>query len=141
MNLPLHRFKTYSVIDKSLTRPATCEEIECEQYKNGWMIPKSALSEADLYAIDQSGRVYREMDITGLDKAERDIQLIFAPGQPCFKASTHTIKLENSEIYLAGRGKGRLYDPRDAITHSGPQAWLDDFWNNQDKLQRLADRS
>lgn len=140
--LPAHLFKTYQIASPHTThsRPATCAEVSCKEYTQGWMIQKSILTEKNWHDIHAGKWRYREIDLTGLDEVpEQGIYLMFEAGQPCFRASTHRVSLERPEIYRAGRGRGKLYNPREAKVFSA-ENWLDDFHTNQDRLQTLAQR-
>lgn len=132
---------TYQIVAPPAThwRPATCEEIECEHYQNGWRVRVEGLSERDIYAIRQSGRHFTEMRVT-----EGETWFVFPSGQPCFRQFTGGMKFDANrhhriqirpEVYLARDGKGSRSPVR--YRFDRPEQWRDDFAENQ---ERLADR-
>ena len=84
-------------------RMATCEEIQCPSYQNGWvttlnMTPDQSPEELELnrvryrYIKEQSGRDFYE-DVDGFK-----IHLRFSAGQTCF--GNHQIPIERSPNFL-----------------------------------------
>lgn len=131
------QMKTYAVVTPSDNlRKATCAEVECDAYTKGWQILKENLSAELLYTIKQSGRSYTEMSIR-----DGETWLVFAPGQPCFRAATHRIRLDKPELYVVQGGDWRG-NPLNVETrvHSGPDPWVDDFATHQQKLANRAER-
>lgn len=134
MHLPIERtHQQYSITAPKSThwRPATCAEVECEQYINGW---RTVIDEStDLgqrqaaYIRHTSGRHYVE---------ERTSALLtlftFPAGQNCFGAD-HKVRLERPEIFTV---KKDLTVPGRGYVHSGPDSWLDDFATHQEKLKK-----
>lgn len=133
--MPTRNYKTYQIASPITThyRKATCVEIDCPHYTNGWRIKLDILQPADKQAIKDSRRKYKVEDMPD------GKWLIFEPGQPCFQASTHRIAVGRPEIYRVGRGDFRSYNPREARVLRADQ-WLDDFYNHQDKLKTLQER-
>lgn len=126
------QMKTYAIVAPQNThfRPATCAEVECEAYTQGWQLRKEILSLELLHTVETSGRSYREMRI-----AEGETWLVFAPGQPCFRAGAHRIRLERPELFVVRGGdwRGNPLNVEPTV-HSGPDPWVDDFATHQDKL-------
>jgi hypothetical protein len=131
------QMKTYAVVTPPENfRRANCAEVECEAYAKGWQVLKENLSAELLHTITESGRSYTEMPIR-----EGETWLVFAPGQPCFRAATHRIRLDKPELYVVQGGDWRG-NPLNVETrvHSGPDPWVDDFATHQDKLANKAER-
>lgn len=130
--LPVGAYTTYQVLAPLSThfRPATCEEVDCEAYRNGWRVRIEGLAPAMLHAARTCGRRYRELQV-----AQGETWLVYEPGQPCLKATTHTTRLDRPEIYLRRPGDWRGLG--EAYRHSRPEHWVDDFATHQ---QQLADR-
>lgn len=135
--LPAGAMKTYQILQPPQThfRPATCLEVDCFGYTNGW---RTVVDEStDLgqrqahYIRKESRRKYTETrDPAGLTAFE------FEAGQRCFQ--THHKSLERPAIYLVRdgdwRGNPRNTTPR---KHDNPDDWVDDFASHQ---QALADK-
>jgi hypothetical protein len=126
------QMKTYAIEAPAAThfRAATCEQAGCEAYRQGWQLRKEVLSPELLHAVETSGRSYTEMPVR-----DGETWLVFAPGQPCFRAAAHRVRLDRPELYVVRGGDWRG-DPMNVGTqvHSGPDAWADDFATHQDKL-------
>lgn len=77
-------------------RQATCDEVDCPQFLNGW---KTVLPQgSDLVAVLKgSGRAYATERV-----ADGLVEFVFPAGQPCFKASTHRIQTGRPAILLHG---------------------------------------
>lgn len=134
--MPLHpvtAYKTYAISfpKQTHTRPATCEEVGCEQWQYGWRTRLPLDSDLAVYlAAGTHGRRFQEIP-TGT--AEREF--IFPPGQKCFRSTQHRIKLDRPGIYIVRGGdwRGATTEPR---RHTRPEFWVEDFALNQ---QAIAD--
>lgn len=132
--LPAAAMKTYRISAPLAThwRPATCEEVDCAHYTGGWATTVMVDS-ADEAAIRGSGRHWaaRELQPGGF------VRYTFPPGQPCFAASAHKLRVDRAETYLLQGGDYRG-NPRGLPARAlSPQDWLDDFGEHQ---ERLADQ-
>lgn len=132
--LPAHLVKTFQVVSPPAThwRPATCEEVECEQYRHGWRVRVEGLTEADVHTATHCGRVFTVQHV-----AEGETWLVFRAGQPCFRASQHKVRVDRPELYFVRdgdwRGNPRGTRPRQ---HTRPDHWVEEFGEHQ---QNLAD--
>lgn len=132
--MPPEAYKTFAVMSPVQThmRQATCEEVGCDQYRQGWRVRVEALTPDLLHAAKTSGRRFTEQQIT-----EGETYLVFEAGQPCFKAGTHRAPLGRPPLYLVRDGDHRG-NPRGtkARLHQRPGDWVEDFAEHQ---QALAD--
>lgn len=146
---PPEAYKTYRVAAPlpSHWRPATCEEVDCPSYLQGW---KTVIDEATELGQRQAHYVrseclddaaanrpavggrrrYREAREAGLTV------FTFEPGQRCF--ATHSQPLEREPLYVVRGGDWRG-NPRGipARVHQRGEDWVEDFASHQ---QKLADR-
>jgi len=122
------------------TRKATCEEVECPNYINGWVtvIDESTdLGQSQGYYIRKnSGRVFTE------ERQENGTtKFTFRALQPCFAAEKHEVPLETKELYVVKdgdwRGNPRGTTPR---KHSRPEHWVEEFAEHQDKLKTAIEK-
>ncbi|MEE4546461.1 hypothetical protein V2S66_31415 [Streptomyces sp. V4-01] len=113
-------------------RKATCEEVNCDHFLNGWRVRVENLTPEQLHAAKNSGRHYQEHRI-----ADGETWLGFAAGQPCFRASEHRAPLARPPLYVVRDGDLRG-NPRGtkARLHQRPDLWVEDFAEHQ---QTLAD--
>lgn len=144
---PTQAYKTYAIRSPLNThyRKATCQEIDCDAYLNGWYFFKDALDEQLLYTATHSGRRYHElyMDEGGVllgNVVAQGNYLVFYAGQPCFKVDSHVISLQRPELYLVGRGDYRSFSPRAARRHTSPENFVDDWTTHQDQLNTRHER-
>lgn len=137
--LPAGAMKTYQILAPRSThyRPATCEEVGCMAYQCGWQTAldlSTDLGQAQAHYIRQeSGRKYVEEPL-----GENRMMFHFEPGQRCFAADSHQVRVGRPEIFVVRdgdwRGNPLGTEPR---THVRPEDWVDDFGEHQ---QALADR-
>lgn len=127
-------YKTYALVSplSSHFRPATCAEVACREYLNGWRVHIEALAPDLREAAAKSGRRYT-IDAV----APGHTYLVFAAGQPCFRASQHRKRIDREPLYVVRDGDHRG-NPRGtkARLHQRPADWQEDFADHQ---QRLAD--
>jgi hypothetical protein len=128
-------YKTYAVVSPlgSHFRPATCEEVGCQHFLNGWRTRIEGLPADMLHAARTAGRKFTEQRV-----AEGETWLVFEAGQRCFRASEHRTRIsDRPPLYVVKdgdhRGNPRGTKPR---VHMSPDNWLDDFATHQ---QAIAD--
>lgn len=132
---PVRAYKTYQLASPVSThyRDGTCDEAGCLAHRNGW---QTAVDETtDLgqrqahYIREVAGRRYTEVRTpAGLTA------FTFEAGQKCF--TTHKVPLDRPEFYVVRSGDWRqMGTPRQ---HSGPDAWVNDFAEHQDRIARVV---
>jgi hypothetical protein len=114
------------------TRPATCEEVDCEPHRNGWVTVVPAGSDLE-DLVRRSGRAFTE--------ERRDGGLIaftFHAGQPCFQAGEHRVPLDRPALFLVRDGDWRG-NPRGTPVrrYDKPYQWVDDMAGHLDRLHDL----
>ncbi len=138
---PAQAYQTFEIKTPhgpSFERPATCEEVDCDAWRNGWVtrVPfGSGLAEA----VVNSGRPYAET--TGLDTAEREF--MFAPGTPCFRSSTHRIAIrpDQPQVFLVKDGdwRGNPMGTRPRV-HQRPEDWVEHAQEVTDNVIQRIER-
>ena len=134
--LPPGAFRSFTILAPVSThfRPATCEEVRCEQHVHGWATTVETAGPQDHYIRRESGRSFTvEVLPGGLTR------FTFEPGQACFRSGDHKVRLEREEIYVARAGDWRGTDG-DVIRHSGSADWVDEFATLQDRWTRAVER-
>lgn len=143
--MPSHLYRTYRALSPVSThfRPATCAEVQCTAYTQGWTYVKEHLIRENLlYAVTHAGKRYREMTIpvpyrdSATDELKfgaEELCLVFEPGQMCFQARGHRLPLERPEFFYTGRGDYRTFSTRNAQKLNADD-WVDHFANHVDKL-------
>lgn len=127
--LPVQGMETYEIISpiQTHTRPATCEEVGCEPFLNGWMTTLSRAKQSVLIRVVRaSGRPFTEA--TDGDT----VTFVFEPGTPCFKAAEHRLPLDRPALFLkrGGDWRARTYEP----IRMRSVDWVDDFANHQESI-------
>ncbi len=130
-------FKTYQMIAPVSThfRTATCKEVECAGYVNGWRTMVEHGSAQAQYIRAKSGRHFTET-------RNGDMAVFtFPPGQMCFRAADHRVSLEREPVYIV-RGGDHRGNPRGTapIVHASAENWVDDFATHQDGIARRIER-
>lgn len=130
--------KTYAIVRKDgiHVRPATCAEVECEQWKNGWITRVPTGSDLDAYlASRKHGRVFDSLD-TG--RGERSY--MFRPGQSCFRESTHRLPIEREPLFVVRDGDWRGNPRGTPAVQRSAADWTDDFANHQQHIADIRQR-
>ncbi len=107
-------------------RPATCEEVDCPDWFNGFDAFISTDDEARLYYIRYDPRCGQQFVET--QESEGLVRFRFPPGQRCFKAYDHKIRLDRAPIYLLNQ------------TRMEGTQWIDDLSEGLYKGHRLISR-
>lgn len=134
--LPVGAVKTYTVAAPLAThfRPATCEEVDCAHWRDGWrtVVDESTdLGAAQAaYIRGQSGRRFVE------HREGAAAVFVFEPGQRCFAA--HQLPLERDPLLIVRMGDWRGYGP--ARVHRRPEDWVDDMQVSLDKVRDRHER-
>jgi hypothetical protein len=131
-------YKTFQIAAPLSTHfvPATCAQVDCPHYLNGWRVRVEGLPPDLLHTAKHSGRKHTEMRI-----AEGETWLVFEAGQPCFKATEHKRRLDRPEYFLVRDGdfRGNPFGTKPFL-HARPDFWVEDFAIHQDKIAERVNR-
>lgn len=129
---PAVAYRTFQVSRPLTThfRKATCAEVGCDAWCNGWITRVQNPEQAD-YIRRHSGRTFEETEL-GV--------FWFAAGQTCFGADGHRAPLEREAIYIARGGDHRGNPTGERRVHATPADWVDEFSEHQDWLKTLQER-
>jgi hypothetical protein len=129
-------YKTYTVARPEAThwRPATCAEVECGAWANGWATTVPSASPQAQYIRAKSGRAFTE-------RAEgTSVVFLFKPGQRCFASDGHRLPVEREPLFIVRDGDYRGNPSGWRMRHSSGQAWVDDFGEHQQRLKETQER-
>lgn len=136
------QYKTYGIASPVSThwRPATCEEVGCEHFTEGWSTRVQAGDHADFVRRVCKGEV-DGIRRHALEQAEADgwVLFIFEAGQRCFKQGEHVAPLDRPQLFLVRGGDWRGNPRGDVRRFSGPDPWVNDFGEHQDRLRRTIE--
>lgn len=134
---PVHAYQTWQIHTPKTPdyyQPASCEDVDCEHWLNGWQTRIPATAEGLLYTARHCGRPYAERAEDG------EVVFVFAPGTPCFKAATHRIKVGRPELFIVRGGDWRGNPTGEHRIHSRPDDWVDEFRTHTEKLHAQQER-
>lgn len=141
-DLPPAAFKTYGMAMPLAThwRPATCDEVECEAYRCGWVTTVDLSTElgqrqAHYIRRDSSRHASEQQESLTL------VRFTYAPGQRCFSYGEHRLPVGRPARFYVAEGDWRG-NPRGLPTraHARAEDWVDDFATHQDKLATAIQR-
>lgn len=113
-------------------RAATCAEVDCPQYLNGWRVRVDVLPPQMVHTARTSGRKFTELHV-----AEGENYLVFEAGQSCFRVSQHRVKLDRLEFYIARDGDWRGNPTGNVRKHTRPEFWMEEMNENNGRLQQV----
>ena len=133
---PVQAYKTYGYAVRR--RKATCAEVDCLNYLNGWRTMLTAVPDQDRSTLD---KIYSVRVVTD-DLGEGWLE--FAPGQTCFIGLQpypfcHTLPWEGHERFIVRGGDWREVTS-EPVVHTRADDWVDDFANHQINLAERLDR-
>ncbi|MEU0207344.1 hypothetical protein [Streptomyces canus] len=134
-------YKTYAVVSPLSThwRPATCAEVDCPHFLNGWRTRIENLTPELLHTARTARFLVNGRNVpyryTVARVAEGESYLVFEAGQPCFAAGSHSKQVGREPLYIVRDGDWRGNPRRTrARQHLNPATWVEDFSEHQQKL-------
>jgi hypothetical protein len=141
---PVQLMQTYGLSAPQAThyRLATCREVGCANYANGWIsgfdVTDSDQARACRIVREQSGRLFTVQEIIGASGRVERVLLTFGPGQECFLP--HRVALEREPIYYSRDGDFRGNPTGRKIVFGDSTSFVDDFGEHQEKIKTLVER-
>lgn len=160
---PPSAYKTFTIgaptgHQQDFWRKATCAEVDCEHYLNGWVTicDNTPLGQQQAHYIrTNSNREYVEGSITShvddngntvrewspLTRPDQPAAFKFPAGQPCFTA--HKLRTNKPGIYLVRNGdwrQGAKINTSLIRQYDRDDQWVQDFGEHQQKLVDLQRR-
>lgn len=134
---PVGAYRTFEVAAPLGThwREGTCEEVDCEAYRLGWVTKIDIGTELGrqqaMYIIDHSGRRFVPERI-----GETLVEFTFEPGQKCF--ARHQVPLERDPLLIVRDGDWRGNPTGQRRLLSNVDDWVGEFQENQERIAREA---
>lgn len=131
--MPAGAYKTFTVVAPLSThfRPATCAEVECDKYLNGWRVRTDTLDEQMIHTATHAGRKFQWLHVS-----EMENWLVYEAGQACFQASTHRTRVDKPELFIVRDGDWRGNPRGTEPEKHNADTWVDSFAHHQDKLSQ-----
>lgn len=146
LNQPVPRlgpqnYRTYAMRAPLRThwRPATCEEYECLEFLNGFVITIDLSTE-----LGQKQHHYLTHDKTRRGSLQRIslelVKIVYGPGNRCFNWGEHKVPIGRPPLLIAREGDWRG-NPRGIVRrHTRVEDWVEDSANNIDRITTLIQR-
>ncbi|PXY27436.1 hypothetical protein [Prauserella muralis] len=138
--MPMQAMKTYSIIAPEEThwRQATCAEAGCGHHLRGWRTTVDERTDLGQFQADyirkSSGRAFSEhRDDSGMTV------FTFEPGQACFAAAQHRVRVDRQELFVV-RGGDHRGSTGLIRQHTRPEDWVEDFAEHQTKLAEVINQ-
>ncbi len=128
-------YKTYALVRPKSThmRKASCEEVNCPNYTNGWM---TLADEATVEGQKIVSYIRNDRSRSHVESRHSDGRTVFTfkPGQQCFRPHELPADLEPLYVVKDGdyRGNPRHTQPR---RHVRAEDWVEDFATHQQKIE------
>jgi hypothetical protein len=133
--LPAAEMQTYNITSRP--RPATCEEVDCRHYREGWATVADEATD-----LGRRQAVYIRGDRTRKHSESRTeaglTRFDFEPGQKCF--GSHTLPWEGREAFIRRGGDFRGNPRGDVLHHRSAADWLEDFALHQQSVAEAVKR-
>lgn len=121
-------------------RQATCAEVDCGAYLNGWSTTvmrgsddEALLRQACAGAVDGQRRHAVELPEEG-----GFVRFVFEAGQPCFAAARHTVAATDEGLYLRRDGDWRA-NLGGTHFYDRPDQWTDDLRTRHERIRHLKE--
>lgn len=141
---PVTLMQTYGLSAPQAThyRRASCREVDCPNYANGWVsgfdVTDPEQARACRIVREKSGRLFTVQEISGRGGVIANVLLTFGPGQECFLQ--HRVQLEREPVYFLRDGDFRGNPTGRKIVFSSHVPFLDDWGEHQEKIKTLVER-
>jgi hypothetical protein len=140
---PVHAYRTYQIVTPLAThfRPASCEEVDCPDYLQGWV---TKLDESTPEGQGHAAFIRRELRGRYSFTEDREpaglTAFTFPPGQACFRQRQHRTRIDRPEHFLRRDGDWRG-NPTGAVRrHTSAADWQEDFAEHQDRIATAIER-
>lgn len=139
--LPVNQMQTYAIKSPKPThfRPATCEEVDCKHWREGWVTtvprdsPQADMLRQVLLGRSPDGIKRKAVETTELGSA--NVSYYFEAGQKCFRQTTHTKRLDRPEFYLVRGGDWRANTGM-VRRHDKAEHWVEDMSETLEAVRR-----
>jgi len=129
-------YQTYQILApvQTHTRPATCREVDCEHWRNGWVTRIDTGTDLGArqanYIRMQSGRRFSTTHSIVSDSSL--VTFTFPPGQECF--TQHRVPLDRPATFLRLGGDWRGNPTGERLRHANAEDWRDDMGEHLQKI-------
>lgn len=138
--IPVTATKTYTLSAPPAThwRKATCSEVQCPAYLNGFRTTVDETSPLGQFQADYIRKTSGRAFVEHRDEAGMTV-FTFEAGQRCFASDNHQVPLEREPNYLVRGGDWRASTGL-IRRHANGDDWVDDFGEHQEHIADLHQR-
>jgi hypothetical protein len=135
--LDVRQMRTFQVDAPLAThwRRASCAEVDCPDYLNGFVTTVLAGSD-DEDALKASGRKWSSTTAN----PDGTISYTFEAGTECWSSFRHRVRVREDSLWIVRDGDWRGNPTGRARRHTRPADWVDEFADHQDKLAEAQRR-
>lgn len=139
--LPPGAYQTYEATAPLEThwRPATCAEVECKAFMQGWTHDAPPGSPGEFRIRQVYDAEIRRGAVTTTKLENGFLRFNFPAGTACFRRVWHKLPLERPALFTVRSGDWRGTDGV-IREFSKPEDWVDHFATHQENISKLADR-
>lgn len=139
--LPPGAMQTYEATAPLEThwRPATCEEVECKAWAQGWTADVPPNSDDEVRIKQTYDAEIRRGAVISSRTPEGFTRYHFPAGTACFRRVWHKLPLERDAIFTVRSGDHRGTDGVIRQFDKGAD-WVDHFATHQDGISKLVNR-
>lgn len=138
---PAHAYETFQIATPrgpEYQRAATCEEVQCEHWLNGWVTRVPA--DSDLEYLIRKERSRRPWTLEQRD--ESTVSFTYGAGTPCFRASTHRVNVRPDlpQLFVVRGGDWRGNPTGARRVHQRPDDWVENLQESTESLRETIER-
>lgn len=131
---PVHAYETFQVSTSQAPehwRRATCEEIDCEAWRFGWVTRVPAGGELEATVRSAVPGMWLTAELDGGETV-----FTFPPYTPCFRASQHRLPRADSvpELFVVRGGDWRGNPTGQRRVHQRPEDWAEHLHESTDRI-------
>lgn len=134
--LPARQMRTFGIrVPGHAQRRATCEQVDCEYWRDGWRTIVPSDSAGAHYIRRESGRRYVEtVAAAGLS------EFVFEAGQTCFGADGHWLFEPDGVVFGSRDGDWRGNPSGRSQRYERAEDWRDDMGETLDRVRERINR-
>lgn len=138
---PAQAYQTFQIATPrgpEFQRPATCQDVDCEAWRCGWVTRVPVAS--DLEHTVRLARHQHPWVSETEDNGER--VFTYAPGTPCFQASQHrqAVRPDLPQLFVVRGGDWRGNPTGARRVHQRPEDWVEHLQEETGKISDLREK-
>lgn len=138
---PVQAYETFHIRTPrgpEFERPATCEEVECSAWANGWVTRVPFGSDLEQAIRAERGR----RPWTSEQHDGTTVAFTYTPGTPCFRAGQHrrSVRPDMPQLFVVRDGDWRGNPTGRVRRHTRPEDWVEHLQENTSQVAERIER-